>query len=141
MAMDKNLAEKCGNWHFYVPKTVDDLESVMKTIKIGHLEQPVRIWTDYDRFNKTHFWSKTATYWWNHLNQKDDLQSIWEFKDSVTFNGYRTLNNFAPSKKGCCVCVIKLQMQWSLKFLILCLVASFIFAVAGMIYRHAFSQL
>ena len=35
---------------------------------MDHLEQPVRIWTDYERFNRTHFWSKTANEWWQKVD-------------------------------------------------------------------------
>ena len=33
------------------------------------LEQPLRIWTDYQRMNETFFWSDTAQTWWSGLNE------------------------------------------------------------------------
>ena len=102
----------------------------MEEITLDHSEEPVRIWTDYERLNQgsldvprpllfvsvrptgtvpgpspvtsglnmTYFWSKTANHWLNTLDQfdpflKDDddyIQNLkWNFKSSVTFDGYR----------------------------------------------------
>ena len=47
---------------------MDDLRKITSKIKMDHLEQPVRIWTDYERFNRTHFWSKTANEWWQKVD-------------------------------------------------------------------------
>ena len=104
---------------------------------IDHLEEPVRIWTDFERLNKTHFWSRTAESWWTNLDKNDDqeTESLWTFKDSVTFNGHRKLKNFSPRNPGCCVCVSNLQMKRPMKWLIFCLVASLVFAVTGVTYR------
>ena len=141
MSFKEKLDEKCENSSIYVPKTVNDLENILKTIDVGRLEQPVRIWTDYERINKTHFWSSTAKHWWNHINHRDDFQRIWEFKDSVLFSGHQKLHNFTPSQLGCCVCVTDLQMKLPLKCLIFCLLASFIFAIGGVIFRRVISKM
>ena len=66
--IDSKLAEKCENSSFFVPKSIDDLRKITSKIKMDHLEQPVRIWTDYERFNRTHFWSKTANEWWQNVD-------------------------------------------------------------------------
>ena len=99
---------------------------------MDHLEQPVRIWTDYKRFNRTHFWSETAKVWWNDIR--------WKFKESVLVNGYKKLRNYRAPINGCCICVVKLEMKWHFKCLILFLVASFVFAIAGLTlgvyFRH-----
>ena len=47
---------------------MNDLRKITSKIKMDHLEQPVRIWTDYERFNRTHFWSKTANEWWQNVD-------------------------------------------------------------------------
>ena len=119
------MAEKCENSSFFVPKSTEDLRKITSEIKIDHLEQPVRIWSDYKRFNRTHFWSDTAKVWWG------DLRQLWKFKESVLVNGYKKLKNHRAPINGCCICVVKLEMKWRFKCLILFLVASIVFAVAG----------
>ena len=136
-AIDGRLAEKCKNSSLYIPKTENDLKEVLATTMIDHLEQPVRIWTDFERLNKTHFWSRTAESWWANLDQNEDqdVESLWTFKDSVTFNGHRKLKNFSPRNPGCCVCVSNLHIKRPMKWLIFCLIASLVFAISGVIYR------
>ena len=127
------MAKNCKNSSFYVPKTNDDLQNVMLTVNVDQLEQPVRIWTDYIRLNRTHLWSNTAKHWWNIFNQQDKenyTSILGRFKDSVTFNGHRKIMNFSPSKNGCCVCVVNLQLKWQFKSLILAFVASTVFVAA-----------
>ena len=93
--------------------------------------------------NMTYFWSNTANHWLNTLDQfdpllKDDddyIQNLkWNFKSSVTFDGYRKLKNFSPSNNGCCICIVSVQMKWPLICLMISLVASLIFAAAGMTF-------
>ena len=60
---DEEFAKKCFNSLLFLPKTTKDLENVMSVINTEDLEQPIRIWTDYERSNKTHFWSKAAKKW------------------------------------------------------------------------------
>ena len=134
MVSDEELTKQCENSSFYVPKTTADWENVNFTVDIDHLNQPVRIWTDYVRLNKTHLWSNSAKNWWNTLNEQDmeNNSSIHgKFKDSVTFNGYGKLKNSSPLKNGCCICVVDLKLIWQFKSLILALIASIVFVVAG----------
>ena len=131
MSFDGKLAEKCENSSFFVPKSMDDLRKITPKIKMDHLEQPVRIWTDYERFNRSHFWSETANEWWQSVNHGGFLEQ-WKFKDSVVFNGYKKLKNYRPPIIGCCICVVKQEMKWHFKCLILFFIASFVFAVVAM---------
>ena len=126
-AIDGKLAEKCENSSFFVPKSTEDLQRITSQIKMDHLEQPVRIWTDYKRLNRTHFWSETAKVWWSDIR--------WKFKESVLVNGYKKLRNYRAPINGCCICVLKLEMKWHFKCLILFLVASLVFAIAGLTLR------
>ena len=136
------MAEKCENSSLFVPKTEKDLKNALHKITIDHLDtgcfdcEPIRIWTDYERLNETHFWSATANHWLSALDQKDGvMQKLkWNFKNSVTIDGNRKLKNFSPSNHACCICVVNIQMKWPLKCLILSLVASLVFAAAGMIF-------
>ena len=41
----------------------------MLTKRTSKLDQPTRIWTDYQRFNETFFWSATALQWWTFENE------------------------------------------------------------------------
>ena len=112
MAFDDILANACKEFSFYVPKTNNDLQNIVTTTNIDQLEQPVRIWTDYIRINKTHFWSNTANDWWSIFHQQESLKnnnpgSLGEFRDSVTFN---------------------VQLKWAIKCLVLGLIASVVFA-------------
>ena len=72
----------------------------------------------------------------NDDNRKDGVMQNLKlnFKNSVTIDGNRKLKNFSPSNHACCICVINIQMKWPLKCLILSLVASLVFAAAGMIF-------
>ena len=119
----------------FTPKSTEDLEKFMATIMTENLEQPIRIWTDYERSNKTHFWSKTVKNWWTDLSKNQNQETLSIFKDTVTFNGYRKLKNFSHHNQGCCVCVTKIEFKQLLKWLSFCLVVSFIFASVGIIYR------
>ena len=112
---------------------MDDLEKITSKIKMDHLEQPVRIWTDYERFNRSHFWSETANEWWQSVNHSG--LHMWTFKDSVVVNGYKKLKNYPPPTDGCCICVVKQEMKWHVKCLILFFIASFVFAVVAMTLR------
>ena len=139
MAFDDILANACKEFSFYVPKTNNDLQNIVTTTNIDQLEQPVRIWTDYIRINKTHFWSNTANDWWSIFHQQESLKnnypgSLGQFRDSVTFNGYRKLMNFSPLKNGCCVCVFNVQLKWAIKCLVLGLIASVVFAAIGVTF-------
>ena len=110
---------------------MDDLRKITSKIKMDNLEQPVRIWTDYERFNRSHFWSETANEWWQSVNHGGFLEQ-WKFKDSVVVNGYKKLKNYRPPMNGCCICVVKQEMKWHFKCLILFFIASFVFAVFAM---------
>ena len=55
-ALDDKFNEKCEKSSFFVPKSIEDLKRITPKINIDRLEQLVRIWTDYERFNRTHFW-------------------------------------------------------------------------------------
>ena len=66
--IDTNLAEKCRNSTFFVPKTVEDMQKAIEKINLDQLEKPLRIWTDYEMFNRTHFSSKTGRNWWSKLD-------------------------------------------------------------------------
>ena len=94
-AFDEELAEKCVNSSLFLSKNTKDLENVMTAIITENLEQLVRIWTDYERSNKTHFWSKTAKKWWSDPNKNQNQESLSLFKDTVTFNGNRKLKIFS----------------------------------------------
>ena len=134
MAIDEEFTKRCENSSFYVPKTDDDLKKVNFTANIDHLDQPVRILTDYIRSNKTHLWSNSSKNWWNIFNEQDMENSTsihGKFKDSVTFNGYGKVKNSSPLKHGCCVCIVDLKLIWQFKSLILALIASSIFVVTG----------
>ena len=59
----------------------------------------VRFWTDYERINKTHFWSDIANAWWSQC-QSSDIVDPMEFRAAVMIDGYRTLRNFNASYEG-----------------------------------------
>ena len=84
----EELAKKCVNSSLFIPKNTEDLEKVMAAITTENLEQPVRIWTDYKRSNKTHFLSKKVKNWWMDLGENKNQENLSIFKDTVTFNGY-----------------------------------------------------
>ena len=97
-AIDPELTEKCKNSTFYVPESTNDLDKVMANIKTESLPQPIRIWTDYERFNRTHFWSATADRWWSLKDGTISRKSWKSFKDSVLVDGHREVpNNFTIS--------------------------------------------
>ena len=126
---------KCVNSSFYVPETVTDMQKAIENIKVDNLEQPLRIWTDYKMINETHFWSDTGQNWWSKLNFQNYTEtegikdSEWlEFKSLVMFDGNKKLQNFGPPMPGVCICVRNQKLKWEFKCLILCLIASFVFA-------------
>ena len=92
-AIDSELTEKCENLTFYVPESTNDLDKVMANIKTESLPQPIRIWTDYERLNRTHFWSATADRWWSLKDETITRESWWTFKDSVLVDGYGEVPN------------------------------------------------
>ena len=61
--MDQNLEKKCPNSTLFIPRSTDDLEPIVAKMKLENYEQPIRIWTDYERLNKTHFWSEAGQFW------------------------------------------------------------------------------
>ena len=122
-ALDDKFNKKCENSSFFVPKSIEDLKRITTKININRLEQPVRIWTDYERFNTSHFWSKSAKQWWINLDE------LWKFKDAVLVNGYKKLKNYRDPINGCCICVIQQEMKWKFKCLSLFFVASSIFTI------------
>ena len=77
---------------------MDDLRKITSKIKMDNLEQPVRIWTDYERFNRSHFWSETANEWWQSVNHGGFLEQ-WKFKDSVVVNGYKKFEKLSTSNE------------------------------------------
>ena len=103
------------------------MTKILKKINIDYLKEAATIWTDYERLNKTHFWSKTAKHWWTNLDQQQGL----EFKSSVLSNGYQKLRNHHPQMNSCCICVVNQEMKWLLKCLILVFIASLVFAIVG----------
>ena len=129
------MAEKCKNSSFFVPKPTDNLRTLASKFKMDHLAPPINIWTDYERFNRTHFWSDTAKEWWSF-----DRDQLRRFKDSVLVNGYKKLKNYIPPASGCCVCVVKQKLKWQLKCLILFVVASLVFAFFGIILGPYFKR-
>ena len=133
--LNDNFEPICENSTLYVPKSLENLTKVMKTVQLDHLEQPVRIWTDYKRFNTTHFWSDSAQNWWRYFGEKDDINGLGQFKDSTIFNGHGKIMNYSPAHRGCCVCVTNLRIKTHFMCLILCLIFSFVFAIGSIIYR------
>ena len=76
----------------------------------AHLNsQPVvRLWTDYERLNQTHFWSETAKVWWSSKNNSqfmnyDDFYT--DFANHVSCDGYKKLRNIEPKDGASCICV------------------------------------
>ena len=133
--LNKNVQQICENSTLYVPKTLENLTQVMRTIQLDHLEQPVRIWTDYERFNATHFWSNSAQNWWRTFGKQGDINGLGQFKDSTIFNGNGKIMNFSPAHRGSCVCVTNLRIKTHFICLILCLIFSFVFVIGSIIYR------
>ena len=134
--LNENSEPICEYSTLYVPKTLDNLTTVMRTIQLDHLEQPVRIWTDYKRFNTTHFWSDSAQNWWRSFGKQGDINGCGQFKDSTIFNGNGKIMNFSPAHRGSCVCVTNLRIKPHFICLILCLIFSCIFAIGSIIYRR-----
>ena len=147
--IDMNLAEKCMNSSFYVPKTVEDMQKAIENITVDHFEQPVRILTDYKMVNETHFWSDTGQNWWSKVKYQENLaetkgrkDSEWlTFKNLVMFDGNKKLQNYGPPMDAACICVCNQKLKWELKCLILFLVASFVFTSIALSTRRCLNRL
>ena len=131
------MAAKCESSKYYVPKSTDNITQIIGKIEVDHLEQPIRIWTDYKRVNETHFWSNTAEHWWSLIENQDDnnYNLFLQFKDSVLVDGYGKLKNFRPPVTSCCICVVNQELKSPLKFLLIMFIASFIYVIVGVTIR------
>ena len=71
-------------------------------------EPVVRLWTDYERLNQTHFWSETAKLWWSSKNHSQIMNyddSYTDFANHVSCDGYKRLRNIEPKDGTSCICV------------------------------------
>ena len=64
-----NACEACATNKLFIPASKDDLNKVKLTKRTSKLDQPTRIWTDYQRINETFFWSATALQCWTCENE------------------------------------------------------------------------
>ena len=67
-----------------------------------------RLWTDYERLNRTHFWSETAKVWWTSKNNSQFMtydDSYTDFDYPVSIDGYKKLKNVQPTDGASCICV------------------------------------
>ena len=66
-----------------------------------------RFWTDYERTNRTHFWSETAKVWWSSENYYSQFTKInfTDFGSYVSCDGYKKLRNDEPIDGASCICV------------------------------------
>ena len=66
---------------------MEDLQKAIENIEMAHFEQPLLIWTDYEMFNETHFWSNTGQNWWSKLDYQDTEYNEWlKFRSTVMFS-------------------------------------------------------
>ena len=85
----------------------------------NNLSLPLRIWTDYERMNKTHFRSEIAKSWWSFdIENESHTWGYWRmlsvqgrtkshFLDSVLCDGKRKLINTHGC--GSCICTSMYQ--------------------------------
>ena len=115
---------------------MEDLQKAIENIEMAHFEQPLLIWTDYEMFNETHFWSNTGQNWWSKLDYQDSEYNEWlTFRSTVMFDGYKKFRNFKPPIDGVCICVINRALKWPFKCLMVFFAASFVFALTGKFLR------
>ena len=72
----------CGNRQLFIPQSTDAFQTVMEAAEIPKRAQTLRIWTDYERFNQTYFWSDIAKGWWSSIDQN---QFGFQLDYSLTF--------------------------------------------------------
>ena len=86
-----------------------DTDSSESFIFLGFQTSGQRLWTDYERINQTHFWSRIVNDWWNNKNNSqfmsfDDEYTV--FASNVTSDGYKKLRNTKSGQAGAsCICV------------------------------------
>ena len=71
-----NLRTICGDKSVLIPKSPAELAQATNSLKSFAPDRgllKLRIFTDYQRFNKTHFWSESAGQW---LNLKNDSKLL-----------------------------------------------------------------
>ena len=68
----ENLETTCGNKTVFIPNSPAELAEATESLKSFAPDRglsKMRVFTDYKRFNKTHFWSEIASQW---INLKND---------------------------------------------------------------------
>ena len=121
----------------------------------SNLSVPIRIWTDFERVNKTHFWSENAESWWSYdVENESHTWGYWRmipgmsnirshFVDSVVCDGNKKLSNRPLSAS--CICTSKyfvffhskyfslasVRVQWKYQWLLILLAFSFIVLIFG----------
>ena len=109
--------EVCGKRQIFVPKSQNQMGEFSDEIFKSNLSVPIRIWTDFERVNKTHFWSENAESWWSYdVENESHTWGYWRmipglsnirshFVDSVLCDGNKKLSNRASN--GSCICTSK----------------------------------
>ena len=76
--------KSCAKGQVFIPKTSCEMGEFSQISK-KNLSEPMRIWTDYKRVNKTHFWSEISKSWWN-FEKEDYLCSARGMVSSIFCN-------------------------------------------------------
>ena len=111
-SFSKDGNQKCDR---FIPKNHSELAQIVENIQnymfwnsdtrdVG----TIRFWTDYQRTNETHFWSKIANTWWSQCNRSTLLNPNYsKFPGSITMNGHKKIKNVLSRTKAGCICIGK----------------------------------
>ena len=103
----------------FIPQTEVQLTNISKFIQSSRFKETIsanesiRLLTDYERVNETHFWSKLTNSWWSQCQRPGvRIPDYGEFSSMVITDGYRKLRNYISVNAGC-VCVGKVRTNIS----------------------------
>ena len=104
--------QKCDR---FIPRNHSELAQIVENIQYDMFSNRdtrdigiIRFWTDYQRINETHFWSKIANTWWSQCKSWELInQDFSKFRGSIIMNGRRKIKNVFDRKSAGCICIGK----------------------------------
>ena len=108
----KDGNRKCEH---FIPKNHSELAQIAESIQFDMFSNRdtrdigiIRFWTDYQRINETHFWSKIANTTWSQCRSWGLLNKDFsKFRGSVVINGHKKIKNVFGRTEAGCICIGK----------------------------------